>query len=83
MALLLFSAFVNSRVLVLLHLCKINNTVDREIFTVKKEPVVEVDEAQKFTQLALRLWSREVSDSLYLIVQWSNALAADMVSEER
>ena len=48
-----------------------------------KELVVEVDEAKKFTQLALRLWSREVSDGLYLIVQWSNALAADVVSEER
>ena len=47
-----------------------------------KEPVVEIDEAQKFPQLALRLRSREIPNRLHFTVQWSNPLATDVVSEE-
>ena len=45
-----------------------------------KEPVIEINKAQKFPQLALRGRSKEISDRLHFIVEWSNPLVTDVVS---
>ena len=44
--------------------------------------VIEIDEAKEFTKLALcgRLW--KIADDLKLLLQWSDALAVNLVSEK-
>ena len=47
-----------------------------------KELMVEINQAQKFSQYLLRRRAREISDNLHFIIEWSSPLATDVVSKE-
>ena len=44
-----------------------------------REPVIEINEAQKFAELMLRIRSREISHRLYFVLEWPNSTITNVV----